>query len=99
MLSYHRITRICRVANVFFVQAPHYVQLAECQVFNSAFHRSNGTCEYGYEISYYMPWYKFISVPACRRDINNIKGSLSNGKESIPEGLRAEIRQIQMSEP
>lgn len=48
MLSYHRITRICRVANVFFVQAPHYVQLAECQVFNSAFHRSNGTCEYGY---------------------------------------------------
>lgn len=43
-------------------------------------------------------WYEFISKPVCRGDINNIKGSLSNGNESIPQGLRAEIRQIQLSE-
>lgn len=55
--------------------------------------------EYRYETAHYIPRFKCISVPACRRDINNIKGGPSRGSESGPEGLRAEIRQIQTSEP
>lgn len=45
------------------------------------------------------PPFKCSTKPVCRSEINNIKGSLSDSNERIPKGLRAEIRQLQLSEP
>lgn len=96
----HGIVFIYCVANVIFLLDPYYMQLAECLAFNSKLQLSYCTCRYSYEISHYICLcYKFSTEAVCRGGINNIKGSLSDGNESIPEGLRAEIRQIQPSEP
>lgn len=86
------------VGNLFYMPALHYIQLAECLVFKSGFLLLYCICRYGYVISYYMS-IECISTPVCRGGINNINGSLSDGNESTPEGLWAEIRQIQLSEP
>lgn len=68
-----------------------------CLIADSSFHTAR--VDIVMKFPTICPWFKFISEPVCRGGINNIKGSLSDGNESIPEGLRAEIRQIQLSEP
>lgn len=87
---------VCRLS-----RAPVFLRLSganfKCVTVDVCFHAVASGCSY--EISYCARRTN-LSLNLCVGEgADNIKGSPGVEKESVPAGLRAEIRQIQASEP